>query len=40
MTDKCQNCPIRKAYARQYDIHFYGADCPFNCPIKKWGDAE
>jgi hypothetical protein len=38
--DKCKDCPTRKYYARCFDIHFYGADCPIECPYVKGGDAE
>lgn len=42
MTDKCKNCPRRKYYAKVYDMHFYGEDCPFVCegdtPTKEDGN--
>ena len=28
----CENCEERKLYAAQLDLHFYGADCPYDCP--------
>ena len=31
MTDKCKDCPARKYYAKTFDMHFYGEDCPFEC---------
>ncbi len=31
MTDKCKNCPTRKAFAKEHDVHFYGEDCPYVC---------
>ena len=28
----CDNCPIRKAIARAFDLHWLGEDdCPFKC---------
>ena len=29
--DPCKNCPVRKWYAKNFDIHFWGADCPCEC---------
>lgn len=25
----CDNCPVKKYYARAYDMHFDKKDCPF-----------
>ena len=30
--DICKNCPIRKSYARSFDMHFDWIDCPYDCP--------
>ena len=27
----CQRCQLRQYYAREYDMHFYGEDCPYRC---------
>lgn len=27
----CLNCATRKYYARCFDFHFSGDDCPYNC---------
>ena len=27
----CENCPIRQMYQKCYDMHFYGASCPYEC---------
>lgn len=29
--DPCVHCPTREMYARQFDMHFYGDDCPYFC---------
>ena len=31
MEAPCKNCQTRKAYARAFDIHFWGEDCPYEC---------
>lgn len=31
----CVKCGVRKKYARLYDLHFFGADCPYLC--HDWG---
>ena len=31
MTDKCKDCPRRKYYAKAFDMHFWGEDCPYVC---------
>ena len=29
---KCDDCPVRKVYARLFDMHWMGADdCPVEC---------
>lgn len=27
----CVNCPTRKTYARIFDVHISGEDCPYEC---------
>ena len=27
----CQRCQLRQYYAREYDMHFFGEDCPYRC---------
>ena len=37
MTSPCDKCKIRKWYAKRMDIHFWGADCPYECEeYEKW----
>ena len=41
MTDcPCDICITRQYYARAFDMHFYGADCPYDCELyeewKRW----
>ena len=31
MDNPCDNCPDRQLYARMFDMHFGGADCPYEC---------
>ena len=31
MKTECENCGIRKFYARAFDFHFTECDCPFEC---------
>ena len=31
----CESCELRKYYAKSYDIHFDGRDCPIKCKIKQ-----
>lgn len=31
MESPCNNCPEKQLYARMFDIHFSGADCPYEC---------
>ena len=31
MEDPCKKCWTRKWYARKFDIHFWGEDCPYEC---------
>ena len=31
MESPCNNCPEKQLYARIFDIHFSGADCPYEC---------
>lgn len=32
----CENCDIRKDYARRFDLHWHGEDdCPYVCPFVK-----
>ena len=35
MEDPCKNCPTRKMYARSFDLHFWGDDCPYECKKHK-----
>lgn len=43
----CNYCSIQKTYAKDWDIHFFGEDCPYECErYEKWkaeqkeGDGE
>ena len=37
MTPPCENCPTRKMYARTFDAHFSGEDCPYECEeYERW----
>ena len=27
----CEKCKVRKGYARRFNIHFWGDDCPYEC---------
>lgn len=37
MERPCDNCDTRKAYARMFDMHFFGDDCPYQCDtFDKW----
>ena len=27
----CADCHMRKEYAKYYDVHFWGDDCPYDC---------
>lgn len=38
MTDHhCDKCHIRKMYAKRFDLHIWGEDCPYVCPkYDKW----
>lgn len=31
----CEDCPIRKYYAKVFDIHFDEKDCICECPYEK-----
>ena len=32
---KCENCEIRKYFARAFDMHWLGEDdCPYECEVK------
>ena len=31
MESPCNNCPEKQLYARMFDIHFSGEDCPYEC---------
>ena len=31
MESPCNNCPEKQFYARMFDMHFSGADCPYEC---------
>ena len=31
----CNDCPIRKYYAKAFDIHFDKKDCICKCPYEK-----
>jgi len=33
----CTKCQIRKWYAKKFDLHFSGEDCPYVCePYETW----
>ena len=38
MTERpCDKCPERKLYARMFDMHISGEDCPYTCEeYEKW----
>ena len=37
MTPPCDTCPTRKMYARTFDMHFSGEDCPYECKeYERW----
>lgn len=42
MTDcPCDTCITRQYYARAFDMHFYGADCPYECELyDEWKSKE
>ena len=27
----CNDCPTRKTYAKLFDVHIWGEDCPYVC---------
>lgn len=31
MENPCKNCMERKFYAKTFDMHFSGEDCPYQC---------
>ena len=31
MESPCKNCMERKFYAKTFDMHFSGEDCPYEC---------
>ena len=31
----CKKCPIRRKFARAFDMHFWGEDCPWECAVYK-----
>ena len=31
MENPCKNCMERKFYAKSFDMHFSGEDCPYEC---------
>ena len=31
MENPCKDCPDRQWYARRFDMHFWGGDCPYEC---------
>lgn len=33
----CQDCPIRKAFARVFDMYFWRDDCPYRCDYAERG---
>ena len=33
----CDNCEVRKGYAKTFDMHFDKSDCPVECPYEKEG---
>ena len=43
MEKPCGNCQTRRMYARMFDMHFSGEDCPYECEeYERWKkeDAE
>ena len=41
MIKPCKNCPTRKMYAKMFDFHFWGEDCPYECEeYNKWREIE
>ena len=41
MNRPCNNCQTRKMYARSFDIHFSGEDCPYVCEeFERWKALE
>lgn len=44
MTDPCKDCPERQTYARMFDMHFWGSDCPYICEERtkydEWLEAQ
>ena len=36
----CANCPTRKTYARLFDFHIWGDDCPYVCEMYERWEAE
>lgn len=35
---ECEHCPIKKYYAKMFDIHFDEKDCICECPYKERSD--
>lgn len=27
----CENCDLRKGFAKAFDMHFWGEGCPYKC---------
>ena len=41
MKRPCDDCSTRKFYAKRFDIHFSGEDCPYYCDeYDKWKDSR
>ena len=41
MKRPCDDCSTRKFYAKKFDIHFSGEDCPYYCEeYDKWKDSR
>lgn len=41
MIEPCKNCHIRKMYAKTFDAHFWGEDCPYECEkYERWKEVQ
>jgi len=37
----CETCEVRKGYARAFDMHIWGDDCPYVCEkFEEWNRTE
>lgn len=33
----CEHCKTREFFAKRFDMHFYGEDCPYECEeYERW----